>query len=47
MVIMKIVKAIYNFLGAMGLAHAASNLARSGDHKGAKRLMMQDFKGWI
>ena len=44
---MKIVKAIYNFLGAMGLAHAASNLARSGDHKGAKRLMMQDFIGWI
>lgn len=44
---MKIVKAIYNFFGAMGLAHAASNLARSGDHAGAKRLMMQDFKGWI
>ena len=44
---MKIIKAIYNFLGAMGLAHAASNLARSGDHKGAKKLMMTEFKGWI
>lgn len=44
---MKIVKAIYNFLGAMGLAHAASNLARSGDYKGAQHLMMQEFKGWI
>ena len=44
---MKIIKSIYNFLGEIGKAHAASNLARSGDHKGAKRLMMQDFKGWI
>lgn len=44
---MKIVKSIYNFFIAMGLAHTAANLARSGDHKGAKNLMMQDFKGWI
>jgi len=47
MVIMYMLKAIYNFLGEMGKAHAASNLARSGDYKGAKRLMMEDFKGWI
>lgn len=44
---MRVLKAIYNFLGAMGLAHAAANMARNGDHKGARRLMMQDFKGWI
>ena len=44
---MKILKAIYNFFRAIGLAHAAANMARSGDHKGAKQLMMQDFKGWI
>jgi len=44
---MYMLKAIYNFLGEMGKAHAASNLARSGDYKGAKRLMMEDFKGWI
>ena len=44
---MSILKSIYNFLGQMGRAHAASNMARSGDHKGAKRLMMEDFKGWI
>ena len=44
---MKIIKAIYNFLGEMGRAHAASNLARRGDHKGAQRIMMTEFKGWI
>ena len=44
---MSILKSIYNFLEQMGRAHAASNMARSGDHKGAKRLMMEDFKGWI
>ena len=44
---MKILKGIYNFFGAMSPASAAANLARSGDHKGAQRLMMEDFKGWI
>ena len=44
---MKVLKSIYNFFGAMGLANAASNLARSGDHEGAKKLMMTEFKGWI
>lgn len=44
---MKFLKSIYNFLGEMGKAHAASNLARNGDHRGARRLMMQEFKGWI
>jgi len=44
---MKIVKAIYNFFGDIGRVRAAAHLARSGDHKGAQRLMMQDFKGWI
>ena len=44
---MRVLKAIYNFLGDMGRAHAAANMARNGDHKGAQRLMMEDFKGWI
>tara|TARA_R110000868_G_scaffold45667_1_gene151373 strand:+ start:404 stop:538 length:135 start_codon:yes stop_codon:yes gene_type:complete len=44
---MKIIKAIYNFFSAMSLAHTASNLARSGDYKGAHKLMMAEFKGWI
>jgi len=44
---MKILKSIYNFLGQMARAHAAANLARSGDHRAAKRLMMEDFRGWI
>ena len=44
---MKILKAIYNFLCETGRARAAATLARSGDYKGAKRLMMEDFKGWI
>jgi len=44
---MKIVKAIYNFLGEVGRVRAATHLARRGDHQGAKRLMMEDFKGWI
>jgi hypothetical protein len=44
---MKIIKAIYNFLGDMGKVRAATHLAHRGDHAGAKRLMMQDFKGWI
>jgi hypothetical protein len=47
MVIMKVIKAIYNFFGAMAQANTAANMARNGDHKGAQRLMMQDFKGWI
>jgi hypothetical protein len=44
---MKVVKAIYNFLGEVGRVRAASYLARRGDHEAAKRLMMEDFKGWI
>jgi hypothetical protein len=44
---MKILKFIYNFLLQVGRAHAAANLARNGDHKAAKRLMMEDFKGWV
>lgn len=44
---MKVIKAIYNFLGEVGRVRAASNLARRGDHEAAKRLMMEDFKGWI
>jgi hypothetical protein len=47
MVIMKVIKAIYNFLGDMGKVRAATHLAQRGDHAGAKRLMMEDFKGWI
>lgn len=44
---MTIFKYIYNFFSQMGRAHAASNLARSGDYRGARRLMMEDFRGWI
>ena len=44
---MTILKSIYNFLGQMGRAHHAANMARYGDHTGAQRLMMEDFKGWI
>ena len=44
---MTILKSIYNFLEQMGRAHAASNMARSGDYKGAQRLMMEDFRGWV
>ena len=44
---MKVIKAIYNFLGEVGRVRAASYLARRGDHKAANRLMMEDFKGWI
>jgi hypothetical protein len=45
--VMTILKSIYNFLGEMGRVRAAAHLARHGDHAGAQRLMMQDFKGWI
>jgi len=44
---MIIIKSIYNFLAEMGRARAATHLAQRGDHRGAKRLMMEDFKGWI
>ena len=44
---MQVLKAIYNFLGDMGRVRAATHLAYRGDHQGAKRLMMEDFKGWI
>ena len=44
---MRILKSIYNFLAEMGRARAATHLARSGDYAGARRIMMEDFKGWI
>jgi hypothetical protein len=44
---MQVLKAIYNFLGEVGRVRAAAHLARQGDHAGAQRMMMQDFKGWI
>jgi hypothetical protein len=44
---MKIIKAIYNFLGEIGKARAATHLARNGDYDGARKLIMSDFKGWI
>jgi len=44
---MRILKSIYNFFGAMRQARAASSLAHNGDHKGARKLIMSDFKGWI
>ena len=44
---MQVLKAIYNFLSDMGRARAATHLAHRGDHAGARRLMMEDFKGWI
>jgi hypothetical protein len=47
MVIMQVIKSIYNFFGAMRIARAASTLAHNGDHKGAQKLMMTEFKGWI
>jgi len=47
MVIMRVLKIIYNFLGDMGKARAATHLAQRGDHAGAQRIMMEDFKGWI
>ena len=47
MVIMKIVKAIYNFLEHVGRIRAAAHYARAGNHAAANRVMMEDFKGWI
>ena len=44
---MKVIKAIYNFLGDMGRARAATHLARRGDYAGAQKLIMTEFKGWI
>jgi hypothetical protein len=44
---MRVLKAIYNFLGEVGRIRAATYLAHSGDHAGARRLMMTEFKGWI
>jgi hypothetical protein len=40
-------KFIYNFFAQMGRARAAAIMARNGDHAGARRIMMEDFKGWI
>jgi len=48
MVIMRVLKAIYNFLGEVGRVRAATHLAHKGDHAGAQRIMsMKEFKGWI
>lgn len=44
---MQVLKSIYNFLGEMRRAQTASSLARNGDYKGAQKLIMSDFKGWI
>jgi hypothetical protein len=41
---MSILKAIYNFLGEVGRARAASHLARLGDHEAARRVMLMDLK---
>lgn len=42
-----ILKSIYNFLEHLGRVRAATYLAQSGDHVGANRVMMSEFKGWI
>jgi hypothetical protein len=47
MVIMQILKSIYNFLQEFGQVRAAAHFARQGNHDAANRIMMQDFKGWI
>lgn len=48
MVIMKALRAIYNFLGDVGRVRAATHLASRGDHAGAKRILeLSEFKGWI
>jgi hypothetical protein len=44
---MKIIKAIYNFLGEMGRARAATHLARRGEYENARKLITSDFKGWV
>lgn len=45
---MRILQAIYNFLGEVGRVRAATHLAHRGDHEGAKRIMtLSEFKGWI
>jgi len=41
---MKILQAIYNFLGDMGRARAATHLAHRGDYAGAQRIMKIEFK---
>jgi hypothetical protein len=44
---MVVLKSIYNFLALYGQARAAAHLSALGDHKGAQRLMMEDFRGWV
>ena len=44
---MKIFKSILNFLGDIGRNRAARHLARRGDHEGARRVRMSEFRGWI
>jgi len=42
-----VLKSIYNLLGNYGRCRAASHLTALGDHAGAQRIMMEDFRGWI
>jgi hypothetical protein len=42
---MTILKSISNFLENYRRVSAAAYLARRGDHKGSRRIMMEDFKG--
>ena len=44
---MFVVKSIYNFLYDIGRYRAASHLVQTGDYEGGRRLMLDEFKGWI
>ena len=44
---MQALKAFYNFLSDIGRYRAASHLIQMGEYEAGRKLMMQEFKGWI
>ena len=44
---MTILKSIYNFLYDVGRYRAAGHLIQMGDYEGGRRLMLDEFKGWV
>ena len=44
---MSIIKSIYNFLEDLGRYRAAAHLIQMGDYEGGRKLMLEEFRGWI
>lgn len=44
---MQILKSFYNFLSDVGRYRAAGHLIRMGEYEAGRKLILDEFKGWI